>query len=108
MRSVAITGISGYVGRALLGALDGDPSITRIVGIDLAEPGVTGRNLEFYSMDVRSPELADVLRGCDTVVHLAALSKGSDLADARDTNVGGTRSVADAASRAGVRKLIFA
>lgn len=108
MRSVAITGISGYLGRALLGLLDTDPSITRIVGIDLAEPGITGRNLEFYSMDVRAPELADVLRGCDTVVHLAALSKGSDLADARDTNVGGTRSVVDAASRAGVRKLIFA
>jgi len=106
MKSVAITGVSGYLGSRLVGLLDGDPSITRIVGIDTADPAFTARNLEFYSMDVRSPDLAEVLRGCDALVHLAAVSE--DPADIADVNVGGTRSVVDAVSRAGVRKLVFA
>jgi UDP-glucose 4-epimerase len=106
MRSIAITGVSGYLGSVLARLLDGDPSISRIVGIDVAEPAFSARNLEFYSMDVRSPDLVDVLRGCDTVVHLAAVHQED--ADVRDVNVGGTRNVTEAVSRAGVRKLIFA
>lgn len=106
MKSVAITGVSGYLGAALVRLLDSDPSITRIVGIDVAEPGFTARNLEFYSMDIRSPDLVDVVRGCEAIVHLAAAS--ADPNEIEDVNVGGTRSVVDAASRAGVRKLVFA
>jgi len=89
-----------------LRALDTDPEITRIVGIDIAEPSFTAKNLEFYKMDIRSPDLVDVIKGCDTVVHLAAVSE--DPNEIQDVNVGGTRSVVDAISRAGVRKLIFA
>jgi len=106
MKSVAITGVSGYLGSALARLLDSDPSVSRLVGIDTVDPPFTGRNLEFYSMDVRSADLADALRGCDALVHLAAVHE--DPNDVADVNVGGTRNVVDAVSRAGVRKLVFA
>ena len=106
MRSVAITGVSGYLGRTLVRLLDEDQSITRIVGIDVVEPGFTARNLEFYSMNIRSPDLVNVVRGCDAIVHLAAVHIDAD--EIQDVNVGGTRAVTDAAARGGVRKFVFA
>jgi nucleoside-diphosphate-sugar epimerase len=107
MTTVAVTGASGYLGRLLVQRLGDDPTIGRVVGIDVAEPGYTSRNFEFYRMDVRSPQVAHVIGGCDAVVHLAALSSG-DPDEIRDVNIGGTRSVADAATRASVRKIVFA
>lgn len=107
MKTVAVTGASGYIGRLLVQRLADEPGISRIVGIDVAEPGVTSRNFEFYRMDVRSPELAQVIAGCDALVHLAAV-EGPDADEIRDVNIGGTRAVADAAARAGVRTIVFA
>ncbi len=107
MATVAVTGASGYLGRVLLGRLAREPGVVRVVGIDTVDPGFTTRNLEFYRMDVRSPQLADAIRGCDSLVHLAARS-GADAAEIRDVNIGGTRAVADAAGRANVRKVVFA
>ncbi len=53
--------------------------------------------------------LAECFRGCDTVVHCAAIitiseRKNSDL---RKTNVEGTRNVLAAAERAGVQRLVY-
>ena len=106
MTTVAVTGASGYLGRLLVERLAHEPDISRIVGIDVADPGMTSRNFEFYRMDVRSPQLAQVIAGCDAVVHLAAVS-GPDPDEIRDVNIGGTRSVADAATRAGVGRIVF-
>jgi nucleoside-diphosphate-sugar epimerase len=107
MTTVAVTGASGYLGRLLVRRLGDDPTNGRVVGIDVAEPGFTTRNFEFYRMDVRSAQVAQVIAGCDAVVHLAALSTGHP-DEIRDVNIGGTRAVADAATRAGVRKIVFA
>ena len=107
MTTVAVTGACGYLGRKLLEQLGQDSGVTRVVGIDVVEPAFTTRNLEFYRMDVRSPQLADAFRDCDAVVHLAAVSD-DDADETRDVNIGGTRAVADAATRAGVRKIVFA
>jgi nucleoside-diphosphate-sugar epimerase len=106
MTTVAVTGASGYLGRLLVERLAGVPDVTRIVGIDVVEPGVTSRNFEFYRMDVRSPQLAQVIAGCDAIVHLAAIA-GPDPDEIRDVNIGGTRAVADAATRAGVHRIVF-
>jgi UDP-glucose 4-epimerase len=107
MTTVAVTGAGGYLGRLLVERLGTVPDVSRIVGIDIVEPVVSSRNVEFYRMDVRSPQLAQVLAGCDAVVHLAAVS-GPDPDEIRDVNIGGTRAVADAATRSGVRKIVFA
>lgn len=105
MSTVAVTGAAGYLGRLVLERLEREEIVGRVVGIDIADPDFTTRNLEFYRMDVRSPHIVQAIDGCDAVVHLAAVRGDPD--DTRDVNVGGTRSVADAAARAGVRKLVF-
>jgi nucleoside-diphosphate-sugar epimerase len=107
MTTVAVTGASGYLGRLLVQRLGTVPEVSRIVGIDVTEPAASSRNVEFYRMDVRSPQLAQVIAGCDAVVHLAAVS-GPDADEVRDVNIGGTRAVADAATRSGVHKILFA
>lgn len=81
----------------------------RVVGIDRRDPpsASSGHSLEFYRMDIRSPDLERVLRGVSVVVHLAATFAGED-AEVRDINVGGTRLVIEAAVDAGVGKLVLA
>jgi UDP-glucose 4-epimerase len=103
MSTVAVTGCSGYIGRNVCELLDKDESVSRVVGVDLRDPAFSTRNLEFYRLDVRSPDLADVIAGCDAVIHLAAAGGH----DARDTIVGGMNSVTRAAGEAGVKKLVF-
>lgn len=102
-----MTGASGYLGRKLLECLGNDERVSRVIGIDTVEPEFATRNLEFYRLDVRSPELADVVKGCDSLVHLAAVNT-KDAAETHDVNVTGTRTVVDAVARAGVSTLVFA
>lgn len=106
MRTVAVTGVSGYLGRKVAERLAEEPGVARVVGIDIVEPDFATGNLEFYKLDIRSSDVAGVLAGCDAVVHLAATaSKDADAT--RDVNVTGTRVVVDAAGRAGVGVLVY-
>lgn len=107
MPTVAVTGACGYLGRKLLDRLGSNADVSRVVAIDVSEPDFATRNLEFYRMDIRSPELGDVIAGCDALVHLAT-NDSSDDEETFDVIVGGTRAVTDAAARADVRKLVFA
>jgi nucleoside-diphosphate-sugar epimerase len=108
MGTVAVTGSSGYLGRKVLERLAADTGTSRVVGIDVVEPEFsTPHNLEFYRTDIRSPDLGDLITGCDALVHLAT-NDSNDPEETFDVNVGGTRAVTDAASRSGIRKLIFA
>lgn len=107
MTTVAVTGASGYLGRLLLDRLAAHPAVARVVGIDLVEPRTTTRNLEFYRMDIRSPDLGRVVQGCSVLVHLA-FTANEDAAETLDVNVGGTRLVLEAALVSGVRKFVFA
>lgn len=105
MTTVAVTGSSGYLGRLLVEALDDEASVSRVVGIDVVEPGYASRKLETYVLDVRDEGLTEVLDGCDVVVHLAAIASG-DPDEVRDVNVGGTRAVVAAAGSA--RRIVHA
>lgn len=107
MPTVAVTGASGYLGRKLLERLGNEESVSRVIGIDTVEPEFSTRNLEFYRLDVRSPELADVINDCDALIHLAAVNT-KDGAETHDVNVTGTRTVVDAVARAGVTTLVLA
>lgn len=107
VRSVAVTGVAGYLGRRLLTLIDADPQIERVVGIDVAEPDVGSTKLEFHRMDVRDARLAKVLPGVDAVVHLAfQVDTMRNEEEMRLSNVDGTRNVLEAAGGTGVRKLI--
>lgn len=93
--NILITGSSGLIGSALARALTREDH--RVIPLDLrAEPGC-GRG------DVRSAaDVAAALRGCDGVVHLAAVSRVIDAERdpelCWDTNVEGTRTVLTAAA----------
>ena len=107
MKTVAVTGASGYLGRKVLERLGADADVSRVVGIDVRDPEFSTRNLEFYKIDVRSPELNDVIDGCDTLIHLAAVNT-KDPDETHDVNVTGTRAAIAAAERVGVRSVVLA
>lgn len=107
MTTVAVTGASSPVGRALLERLDADEAVSTIVGIDTVEPQMPVAKLEFRLGDIRDQLLSVLLDGADVVVHLALdpmPSRDEDTLFAR--NVHGTRNVLSAASKAGARKVV--
>jgi len=53
--SIAVTGVSGLVGQALVARLAQESSVTRIVGLDVREPRRRTRALEFHLIDVALP-----------------------------------------------------
>ena len=61
MKSVAVTGIAGYLGKRLLKLLDGDPEITRIVGFDVKPLEATSEKLTFFQKDINDP-LKEIFR----------------------------------------------
>jgi nucleoside-diphosphate-sugar epimerase len=106
---VAVTGVSGYLGRRLLALLDADAAVERVVGIDVAEPLAGSPKLDFHQVDVRDARLVKVLPGVDVLVHLAfQVDPIRDEERMRAINVDGTRNVLEAAGATGVRKLIQA
>lgn len=109
MIDVAITGVSGRAGRRLLALLADDDAVARLVGIDLREPAVRPKALEFHALDIGSADLKAVLEDVDVVVHLAAvLDPVPDEQAMARVNVEGTRRVLDAAAATGVSKVVYA
>ena len=109
-RTVVVTGVGGLVGRRLVAALDADPDVARIVGIDLDLPvGLTSPKLTLQRVDVLDrPGLARAFAGADAVVHLAfQLDPLRDELLMRAVNVDGTRNVVEAVHDAGVWQLVY-
>lgn len=116
---IAITGITGSLGSALLARLAREGA-DRIVGFsrdeqkrfNLARQYADHPGVKIYAGDVRdASRLVDIFAGCEVVVHAAARKVVSghhdEPAEMHATNVLGTINVIDAARRAGVRKLLF-
>lgn len=104
---IAVTGASGLVGSSLLRVLGDDPTVTRIVAIDVREPSRRARTLEFHRADIAHSELEPLLRGCEVLVHLASIvDPVPDEALMARVNVDGTRRVLAAAAAVGVRKVV--
>jgi len=104
---IVVTGISSYLARTLFPILDADPSIEEIRGLDLKKPGFRSNKLNFVCCDVRDPDLARHMKGCDTIVHLAYIVmpiRNEALAD--DININGSKNVFRAAAEAGLRKIV--
>lgn len=107
MSTVAVTGASSTLGRALLARLEATPSVTRIVALDLAEPDMPVGKLAFRTADVRDRLLPHALEGADVVVHLAGrCGPWRDEDTMFACNVNGTRNLLAAADAVGVRKLV--
>ena len=105
-RSVAITGVSGFIGSRLVPRLS-TSGVGRIVGLDVRDPSRGALGFEHHLVDVSNRDLEIWFRGVDTVVHLAAiLDPIADDERMARANVEGTRRVLDAAAAAGVRKVV--
>lgn len=105
-----VTGAAGFVGRALVARLQTEGEVRAAVRSPVPLPGV-----EVFPLGDIGPSTrwADCLEGVDVVVHLAGrahvLGKdaAADMEVFRRVNVSGSESLARAALRAGVRRLVF-
>jgi UDP-glucose 4-epimerase len=105
--SIAVTGASGLVGQRLLPVLADDPSVTRVVGLDVRPPRRRARGFEFHLVDVARAELKPLLEGVDVLVHLASVVDPiPDETLMARVNVDGTRRVLDAAAAVGVHRVV--
>jgi len=110
---VLITGVAGFIGSNLA-----DRLLTEgyaVTGVDNLSYGVREQipeGVQFHLLDIRAPDLCQVMREGDVVFHLAAKNCISDCqddpVDTASINVTGTVNVFEAARRVGVRKVVYA
>jgi UDP-glucose 4-epimerase len=104
-RRVLITGVSRFLGLRLAKRLEDHEDVEALVGVDLEEPPVPIRGLEFVRADIRNPMIARVLEATkiDTLVHTNIGSSPALLGgrmQMKETNVIGTMQLLAAAQRA--------
>lgn len=112
MRTVFVTGGSGFLGGALLDALaERGETVRALVRSERAATAVAARGAipvpgELTDLDA----LARGMRGAELVVHAAARASGEwdSLAEMHRVNVDGSRAVLQAARSAGVPRLVLA
>jgi nucleoside-diphosphate-sugar epimerase/alpha-beta hydrolase superfamily lysophospholipase len=106
---VAVTGAAGDFGTAILRRLVADDRVGEAVALDLREPRVEHEKVRYEACDVRSERVAELVSGCDAVVHLAfILIPGHDRDEASRINQEGSRNVVDACAKEGVGRLVVA
>ena len=73
---VLVTGVSRYLGGLLARRLSADPSVDRVVGVDVIPPAHDISGVEFVRADIRNPMIARVIEsaGGDTVVHMNVIA----------------------------------
>lgn len=109
-----ITGGAGFIGTNLSERLVAEGN--RVIVVDNLVGGKAERlpkEVEFHKIDITDHDaLTAVMNGVDIVVHLAALPRVQFSIEhpfeAQKTNVEGTLSVAEAARKAGVRRIVYA
>jgi len=110
---VLITGVAGFIGSNFA-----DYIINKgfsVIGIDNLSFGIESQihqDVDFYKMDICSPDIFPLFEGVDTVFHLAAKNSINDcqLDPVATTkyNVLGTVNVFEASYKAGVRLTVYA
>lgn len=111
-RVVLVTGISRDIGRRFARAAAHDPSIDRVIGVDVVPPRGDIGDVSFVRADIRTPVIAKVLakEDVDTVVHMSVIATPGS-AGGRNTmkelNVMGTMQLLAACQKApGVERLV--
>lgn len=110
-RPVLVTGATGSIGSVLVKRLSDTGHSVRAV-VRNPDRAAYLRNMPDVEVVFGDLDRPDSLRGCmqncSLVYHCAAKLGGSDWAEARATNAGGTQAVIDEAVRAHVERLIYA
>ncbi|HLV68234.1 MAG TPA: NAD-dependent epimerase/dehydratase family protein [Polyangiaceae bacterium] len=111
---VAIVGAASFLGENLIGMLEEDERIRRIVCLDLKAPRTAASRSRVYETDLTQPNaeerLAEIFaaEGVDTLVHLAFLpSPAHATAWAHELESVGTLHLVNACRRTRVRKIVM-
>ena len=105
--NVLVTGASGFIGGALVSRLAADGHSVRALARHPETVAVHPR-VQTVAGDLLDPaSLERAAQGMDAIVHLACATGVADEAQVRRVNVGGTRSLLDAAQRHHVRRFVF-
>jgi UDP-glucose 4-epimerase len=109
--TVAVTGPTGDIGRALLRSLDRSRDVSRVLGMARRpfDPGALGlRKTEYRQGDVLDRDAVDALvADADVVVHLAFIILGGN-DETRPVNLEGSRNVFEATLASDARRLVYA
>lgn len=111
--TVAVTGVTGTVGRGLLSFLEADPKVKQVVGIGTRDWSPEDHGLAkvaYRQADVRDRyTIRRALQGADVVVHLAFSLYGARQGDQalEDINVRGSKNVLAAAAAVGATRFIY-
>ncbi len=97
-RVVLVTGVSGDVGGRFARRVSDDPSVERVIGVDVTPPRADLGAVSFVRADIRNPVIAKVIAGedVDTVVHLSVHTEsergapGGSRSSIKEHNVIGT------------------
>lgn len=112
--NILITGATGFIGRHLLQRLIEEGHHCRCLARSFANVDSLFGHLqvELFEGDVTKPEtLKDVGKGIDTAYHLAAAGHVASVSEQDyraffNLNVNGTRNIADACGKSGVRRFV--
>jgi nucleoside-diphosphate-sugar epimerase len=108
--TVAVTGPTGDIGRALLRAAESDDRVGRVLGMARRpfDPSALGlAKTEYRQGDVLDrAALDDLFAEADVVVHLAFVIVGG-LEETRSVNLEGSRNVFAAAAASGAKRLVY-
>lgn len=105
---VLLTGGTGAVGKAVTKRLVAKGYSVRVIG---RQDGLVLEGAEYHSCDVNDyARLREMARGCDAIVHLAAIPNPSAGApqDIFNVNCSGTFNVFQAAAEEGIRRVVQA
>jgi UDP-glucose 4-epimerase len=111
-RVVLVTGVSRYLGGLLAAQLSADPSIERVIGVDVVPPKTDVGRTEFVRADIRNPIIAKVIASAqvDTVAHMSVIATpfgAGGRTAMKEINVIGTMQLLAACQKApSVRKLV--
>jgi nucleoside-diphosphate-sugar epimerase len=109
--TVAVTGPTGEIGQAVVGALERSREVGRVLGMARRpfDPGSRGwKKVSYRRGDVLDPgAVAGLVQDADVVVHLAFIIMGGP-AESSAVNVAGSRNVFEATVRAGAERLVYA
>lgn len=112
---IAITGGAGFIGSHLVNALEKDHEVLVIDNLRTGYlKNIEGSSCTFVNKSVEAPvnELKELLKGCDTIVHLAALVSVPESMEnpllCIDINTKGTANIIEAGRLAGVSQVILA
>jgi len=103
MKSVLLTGATGFIGRRLQAALLANGrQITAVVRPSSSNKHQLLSGVHSIEADLSNPDsLASAIKNCDAVIYCAGSVRGRNLEDFRAANIAGVRSVVDAMNQAG-------